>query len=108
MIKVTVIALSSLKEKYLKQACSEYEKRLSGYCKLEIIEIEPVKILQKPSQSEIDAALKKEAELINKKIPSGSFKAAACIEGRQFSSEKFSLLIKKAAMKKGSITFIIG
>ena len=58
--------LGSLKEKYLKEACKEYEKRLSRYCNLEIIEIEPVRISDKPSQTEIENALKLES-IPNKK-----------------------------------------
>lgn len=84
MMKITVIALASLKEKYMRDASVEYEKRLSRYCKLEIIELEPVRLPEKPSEAEISAALKKEAELIIKKIPSGSMKIAACIEGNSF------------------------
>ena len=64
MIKVTVIALGKLKEKYLRDASAEYQKRLSRYCNLNLIEIEPSKLGEKPSKSEIDTALQKEAEAI--------------------------------------------
>lgn len=108
MMKITVIALASLKEKYMRDASAEYEKRLSRYCKLEIIELEPVRLPEKPSEAEILAALKREAELIIKKIPSGSMKIAACIEGKQLSSEEFAGKLKAAAMQSGAVTFIIG
>lgn len=108
MMKITVIALASLKEKYMRDAGIEYEKRLSRYCKLKIIEIEPVRLPEKPSEAEISAALKREAELIIKKVPSGSLKIAACIEGKQFSSEEFAQKLNSAAMQSGAVTFIIG
>ena len=55
MIKITVIALGKLKEKYLREASCEYEKRLTRYCRLNIIELNPVNLPEKPSQSEIEA-----------------------------------------------------
>ena len=50
MIKVTLIALGKLKEAYLRDAVSEYTKRLSRYCDLEIIELEPIKLPDSPSK----------------------------------------------------------
>ena len=76
MIKITVIALGKLKEKYLREATDEYSKRLSRYCKLDIIEIAPVDLPEKPSQSEIDAALQKEAYSVEKRIPVGAVTVA--------------------------------
>ena len=76
MIKITVIALGKLKEKYLREASCEYEKRLTRYCRLNIIELNPVNLPEKPSQSEIEAALLKEAEQIERRIPEGSAVAA--------------------------------
>lgn len=73
MIKVTVIALGKLKEKYLREASQDYQKRLSRYCNLNLIEIEPTRLSEKPSKSEIDTALKKEAEMIIKRIPSENY-----------------------------------
>lgn len=108
MIKCKLIALGSLKEKYLKEACKEYEKRLSRYCDLEICEIEPVRLSEKPSQAEIDNALKKEAELITKKIPQNSRVVALCVEGKSLSSEGFAEQIKTDASFGKSVCFIIG
>ncbi len=108
MIKINIIALGKLKEKYLTAAADEYKKRLSGYCSLEINEIEPIKLPDKPSKAEVDKALKKEAELINAKIPAGSKVFAMCIEGKQFSSEDFAQKIDNEVNIGKSITFIIG
>ena len=88
MIKVTLICLAKLKEKYLKDAVQEYQKRLSRYCSLDIIELEPVRLPEKPSQTEIDQALLKEADMILKKIPQNSEIYTLCIEGKELSSEQ--------------------
>lgn len=108
MIKVKLIAMGRLKEKYLTAACDEYTKRLSGYCNFEICELEPVKLPDKPSESEIQRALAKEAELISGKIPSGSRVFALCIEGKQLSSEGFAEKLRTASDMGQSIVFIIG
>ncbi len=108
MIKVTVIALGKLKEDYLRKASAEYEKRLSGFCKLNIVEIEPVKLPDNPSDKEIETALLKEAVLIDKNIPKNTFNVACCIEGKMITSEELSTCIEKSAIQTGSVTFIIG
>lgn len=108
MIRVTIIALAKTKEKYFRDAADEYKKRLSRYCKLNIIELEPEKLPDNPSRALIEAALKKEAQDIIKKIPEGSKTIAMCVEGKGISSEKFSGMLKNCAMESGSITFIIG
>ena len=69
MIKLKIITLGKLKEKYLRDAEAEYLKRLSAYAKCELIELEPVRLSENPSANEIEKALLAEAELIKKKIP---------------------------------------
>lgn len=108
MIKVKLITMGRLKEKYLSAACEEYKKRLSGYCNFEIVEIEPQKLTDKPSDSQIQKALEKEAEQIKAKIPSGSTVFALCIEGKQFPSEKFAKKIETASDMGQNLVFIIG
>ena len=109
MIKLKLITLGKLKEKYLKDAEAEYLKRLSGYAKCELVEIEPVRIGDSPSQAEIEKALKTEAELIFKKIPENSAVVAMCIEGKQYSSEELSsLMFSKINGGATALTFIIG
>ena len=108
MIKVNIIALGKLKEKYLVSASDEHIKRLKGYCNLEITELEPIRLPEKPSQSEIDKALAKEAEMINAKIPKSGTVVAMCIEGKQLSSEELAGKIGDASALGQSMTFIIG
>ena len=109
MIKINIICLGRLKEKYLRDAAAEYEKRLSAYAKLNIIEFEPERLSDNPSSAEIEAALRTEADKILKKIEQGSYTVAMCIEGKQMESREFSALITdKANSGTGVFNFIIG
>jgi 23S rRNA (pseudouridine1915-N3)-methyltransferase len=109
MIKIKVIALGKLKEKYLREASDEYVKRLSSYAKTEIIELEPIRLSDDPSEGEVEKALKAEAEMIKKKIPENSLITAMCIEGKQFSSPEFAKeLENRISRGAGNLVFIIG
>jgi len=109
MINVTVIALGKLKEKYMRDFCDEYIKRLSAYCKLNMVELTPKALSDNPSQTEIAQALSAEAQMIKAKIPSNSYVFSMCIEGKQMPSEAFSQKLSKLAIDgKSSIVFILG
>ena len=108
MIKLKIITLGKLKEKYLRDAEAEYLKRLSAYAKCELVELEPVRLSDSPSSAEIEKALLSEAELIKKKLPENSFVSAMCIEGKQYSSEEMSSLMFKGAEVGGTLVYIIG
>lgn len=108
MIKITFITLGKLKEKYLRDASAEYEKRLSRYCKLDIIELNPLNLPEKASNTEIETALSREAELIEKRIPENSCVIAFCVEGKKLSSEKFSDFISSNLNSGKNMCFIIG
>ena len=90
MIGVTIICEAKLKEKYLRDASDEYVKRLGAYCKLNIIELNPKKLPEDPSDAEIYNALEAEGKEILAKIPVGARVFAMCIEGKQLSSEKLA------------------
>lgn len=108
MIKITLITLGKLKEKYLRDAVDEYAKRLSRYCKLDIVELNPINLPEKPSQNEIRSALSKEAEMIEKRIAEGDAVTALCVEGKQLSSEDFAEFIEKNTDNGKNMCFIIG
>ena len=87
----------------------EYEKRISAFARFSITELEPERLPENPSESEISAALDAEAEKITARIPPNSMIIAMCIEGKQLSSEGFAKKINEAAINgKSSIAFIIG
>ncbi len=109
MMNVQLIVLGKLKEKYMKDFAAEYEKRLSAYCKMTVTELEPVKLSDNPSQSEIDNALIKETKMIKEKIPRNSYVFSMCIEGKQMSSEELSGKLEDIALSgKNTVVFIIG
>ena len=70
MQKVTILCVGKLKEKFYADAVSEYTKRLSRYCKLEIIELSEERLPEAPSPAQIDAALSKEADAIRRVVAS--------------------------------------
>ena len=69
MINLTVIAVGKLKEKYLRDGCGEYIKRLGAFSKVNIIEIDEEKVGDNPSGAQISSVIQKEGQRIIKKIP---------------------------------------
>lgn len=109
MLNVNIICLGKLKESYLRDACKEYEKRLGAFCKLNVVELEPINLPQNPSENQIKSALEQEAKRILQKIPSNSYTFAMCIEGKQFSSENFAERLQNIANSgKSTVNFILG
>lgn len=109
MLNVTVIVPGKLKEKYLQDAQSEYRKRLTAFCKINIIEINVERLPSDPSEAEIAAALEKEGKRIMAAVPSGSYTYALCIEGKQSSSVALSKKLDSLAVDGTShVTFLIG
>ncbi len=106
MLSVKIVCLGNLKEKFLKEAQKEYEKRLSAFCNLKIIEISEVRTGD--SEALIEKALLKEAELIKQAV-GNSLCVPLVIEGKQSSSKEFSeFLSRQAVMGESSIAFVIG
>ena len=109
MLTVQLLCVGKLKEKYLREGCGEFIKRLGGFCRLRIDEIEEARLSDHPSQKEIDRALAEEGRRILAKIPAGSYVAAMCIEGKQLSSMEFSKRIEQLqSCGMSTICFIIG
>lgn len=90
MLRVHIVHVGTVKEKYLTDAINEYEKRLSAYCSLDNISVKEERLPDKPSKSEIETALKREGERILAALPARSYSIALCVEGKQMTSEKFS------------------
>ena len=69
MLRVKVICIGRLKEPYLRDACAEYQKRLSSFCRLEVEELAPARVPEAASDAQIAAALAQEGERILAQIP---------------------------------------
>ncbi len=88
MQRITLLCVGKLKEKFYAEAVAEYAKRLSRYCKLEIVELAEERLPEAPSPAQVERALLKEAEAVRRKIPPSSRLIALCVEGRLRSSEE--------------------
>ena len=109
MININIICIGKLKEKYLKDATTEYSKRLSKYCKINIIELTDEKIPSKVNDGIINSIKKEEASKIINNIKKDSYVFSLDLKGKQYSSEEFSNKIQELSVKGYStITFIIG
>ena len=108
-MKTTVFCTGSLKEKYWKEAEKEYQKRLSRFGGWNIVELPEASLPENPSQKEIERALEKEAENLQKRLPPRAYTIALCVEGKPLSSEELAASIKELPSKGYSeIALIIG
>lgn len=108
-MKITIIAVGKIKEKFYRDAIAEYEKRLSRYCNFRILEVLDEKTPDKAGEGVSNAILKKEGERIQNLIPENSYVIATAIEGKKYDSLQFAKLIDQTTIRGiNHITFIIG
>ncbi|MBO0526540.1 23S rRNA (pseudouridine(1915)-N(3))-methyltransferase RlmH [Clostridium botulinum] len=108
-MNISIISVGKIKEKFLKSAIDEYSKRLSKYCKLNIIEVTDEKTPDNASLKEENIIKEKEGNLILKHIKDTSFVIALDLKGKSITSEEFSNLIEDCRLTGNStITFAIG
>lgn len=109
MLSISIICVGKLKEKFWRDACAEYAKRLSGFCKFNIIEVDEYPAPDNASDAQIQNVIENEGKRISAKLGKGTAVIAMCIEGRQMSSERLSQSISDLAVKGVSnVSFIIG
>ncbi len=109
MLLVTFICVGKMRERFYTDAFAEYAKRLGAYCRFTCVEPAEVKLPEKPSQAEMQAALAKEAVDIVKYIPQDAYAVAMCVEGRQMPSEGMARLIQERENSgKPKLCFLIG
>ena len=108
-MKIKIVTVGKLKEKYLKDGIAEYTKRISRFAKLEMIELTDEKTPDKASELENQKILETEGERILSKVGERDFVVVLAIEGKILSSEEFSKQLEQASIKGYStLTFIIG
>ncbi|MBY7665127.1 23S rRNA (pseudouridine(1915)-N(3))-methyltransferase RlmH [Staphylococcus agnetis] len=108
-MKITIIAVGKLKEKYWKQAIAEYEKRLTAYTKVEIIEVPDEKAPENMSDKEIEQVKEKEGQRILAKIKPQSTVITLEIQGKMLSSEGLAKeLDQRMTQGASDFTFVIG
>lgn len=108
-IKIKIVTVGKLKEKYLKDGIAEYSKRLSRFANLEMIELADEKTPDRASDSENQKILEIEGTRILSKIGDRDFVIVLAIEGKTLSSEEFSKQLEQAPINGFStLTFVIG
>ena len=108
-MKIEVICVGKLKEKYLVQAIDEYSKRLGRYCKLNIIELQDEKTPDNASIKEELQIKEKEGEKILAKINDNAYVIALDLHGKMISSEELADFIAECGVKGNShLVFVIG
>lgn len=108
-MKIKIVTVGKLKEKYLKDGIAEYSKRISRFATVEIIELADEKTPDKASESENYKILEIEGNRILSKVGERDFVVVLAIEGKTLSSEEFSRQLEQASIKGFStLTFIIG
>lgn len=108
-MRITILCVGKIKEKFYRDALGEYIKRLSKYCKFEIVEVQDEKTPDRAGEALEDQIKQKEAERILAKLKPDTFVCTLEIQGRQMSSPEFADCMNQLGIRgKSSITFIIG
>ena len=108
-MRITIVCVGKVKEAFYRDAISEFSKRLSKYCKLEIIEVADEKTPDGASPVQEEQIKEKEAERILGKIKEDAYVCTLEIAGKKLSSEQFAELIEKSAVAgKSHFVFVIG
>ena len=109
MLNINIICVGKIKENYLKDAISEYSKRLSKFCNLNITELSDEKLPNKLNNSIINEIKNKECNKIIQAIKKDSYIICLDLKGKELSSEEFSAKLDNIALNfNSSITFVIG
>ena len=107
MIAVTFYCVGNLKEKYWREACGEYEKRLGRFCRFSCVELEEYRLPADPSPAQIEQGLAEEGRRILSRISPKETVAALCIEGKKLTSPQLGRLLEEQAMA-GPLALVIG
>lgn len=109
MLSINIICVGKIKEDYLRSAINEYSKRLSKYCKIELIELPDEKLPEKINDTIINEIKNKECLRIKEHIKKDSYTICLDLKGKQYTSIEFSKKIDDIALNFNStINFVIG
>lgn len=108
MLTINILCIGKIKENFSKDAIKEYSKRLSKYCKLNIIELPDEKIPDKINPNIAEIIKEKESNNIIQHMPKDTYIICLDLKGKEYSSEEFSYKIENLSIQTSNITFIIG
>lgn len=108
-MKITIVSVGKIKEKYLRDAIAEYSKRLGRYCRLELVEVADEKTPDRASKAVEEQIRQKEGERIARYLREEAYVIALAIQGKMLSSEEFAEKIGNLGIQGQShIVFVIG
>lgn len=108
-MKISIVCVGKIKESFYRQAVDEYAKRLSKYCKFEVIEVADEKTPDKASELQENQIKEKEADRILDKIKEDAYVFTLEIKGKRFTSEGFADCIQGVTLRgKSHLVFVIG
>ena len=108
MLTVRILCVGKCKEKYWREACAEYGKRLSAFCRFEVLEVDEERLPERPSKAQIENGLEQEGKRLLQKAGSTPI-VALCIEGKELSSPQLAQYMERAAVNgASSLAFVIG
>lgn len=107
-MKVSIICVGKIKEKFYTDAIAEYAKRMRRFADFEVIELSDERIPDNASEKEKDAIKSREGEKILAKLKPDAYVITLCIEGKTLSSTELAQTVKNAYMSTNHIAFIIG
>lgn len=109
MRSIAVACVGRLKEAWLRDACSEYAKRIGGFCRFSVVEAEEERLPDRPSPAQIEAGIAAEGKRLLSKAGPGGVRIAMCIEGKSMSSASLASCLDGLAVRgRGDVTFYIG
>ncbi len=108
-MRITILSVGNIKEKYLKDAIEEYSKRISKFCKIDFIQVNDEAIVENPSDKQMELVKEKEGEKIIKALPKSCYKIVLDLKGVMLSSDELANKLLDVFTYNGShICFIIG
>ena len=108
-MRISIVCVGKIKEKYLTQGIAEYTKRLAPFCRLDIVEVDEERMPDNPSEAQKQQALAREGERLLKTIRATSYLVALDVAGKQLSSEDLAAKFESLALNgKSDVTFVIG
>lgn len=108
-MKITILCVGKIKESFYREAIAEYAKRLSRYCRLEIVEVADEKTPDGASAALEEQIREREADRLLARLEEGAYVCTLEIQGRRYTSEEFAEVINRAGLDGQShIIFVIG
>ncbi len=109
IVQIEILCVGKLKEKYLKDACEEYQKRLSRFCKLTVTELKDEAVGEQASKVTVLQAIEKEGARILSRIGDRDYVISLCVEGKALSSEDFAKNLTDICQKGAArLVLVIG